>query len=113
MNIDFYHKFQNTIKKMEEVGIAYSEAKGQSWQKQELKGAVLSKIMQGLGEMSQSKAEITAKGTPDYASYLQDTSEAITKELKLKCEYEKWKCSFEALRSLSSLEKVTQNLTGE
>ena len=105
MDLDFESKFRHIIKKMEEVGNQYAEAKGQSWQFQELKGSILSKIIQGLAESSLSKAEMVAKGTDDYKRYIQETASAITKELKLKSEYEKWKASFEALRSLSSLEK--------
>ena len=113
MNLDFESKFRHIIKKMEESGNAYAEAKGQSWQMQELKGSVLAKIIKEQGEIPQSKAEVLAKATPDYERYIQETSRAITKEIRLKCEYEKWKSSFEALRSLSSLEKFTQQQIGE
>ena len=93
------------------MGESYAEAKGQSWQAQELKGSVLASIIKSLPvDMPVSKAEIEAKSREDYKQYIKETSEAITKELKLKSEYEKWKASFEALRSLSSLEKKTQEL---
>jgi len=109
VNLDFEDKFRKTILKMEEVGNAYAEAKGQSWQQQELKYAVLSSIIKNLGDLPANKAELLAKGSDDYKSYLAETAKAITKELRLKAEYEKWKSSCEALRSLSSLEKATQN----
>ena len=96
---------------MEETGTLYAEAKGQSWQMQELKGSVLASIINKTGESVMSRAEIIAKSSEEYQAYVKETAEVIKTELKLKCEYEKWKCSFEALRSLSSLEKVTQNLS--
>ena len=97
---------------MEETGIAYSEAKGQSWQQQEMKSSVLASMMQQLPDMPISKAEMTAKASSAYVQHLEETAKAITKELRLKAEYEKWKSSFEALRSLSSLEKSTRNELG-
>lgn len=112
MNLDFESKFRHIIKKMEEAGNNYAELKGQSWQAQEVKGSVLSKIIQRFGDCSQAKAEILAKGTEDYKRYVEETAEAIKKELRAKCEYEKWKASFEALRSLSSLEKHTMDKIG-
>ena len=111
MDLDFQEKFRSCIKKIGEIGEAYAEAKGQSWQQQELKSAVLASIIQSLGEMPVSKAEIVAKASEEYKQFIQETSEAIKKELRLKSEYEKWKSSFEALRSLSSLEKATRHLS--
>ena len=57
-----------------------------------------------------SKAEMTAKASTSYMQHITETAEAIKKELRLKAEFEKWKASFEALRSLSSLEKSSRNL---
>ena len=113
MDLDFENKFRTIIKKISEVGEQYAEAKGQSWQMQELKSSVLSKIISGVPDMAVSKAEITARASDEYKTYIQETAKAITKELKLKAEYEKWKSSFEALRSLSSLEKSTRNQLGD
>lgn len=112
MDLDFEGKFRHIIKKMEESGIAYAEAKGQSWQMQELKGSVFAKIVKETGINIISKAEVMAESSDEYRSYICDTAEAIKKELRLKAEYEKWKSSFEALRSLSSLEKATRSNTG-
>ena len=112
MNLDFEDKFRTVIMKMEKAGNEYAEAKGQSWQLQELKSSVLANIIQSLPEMPVSKAEIIAKASKDYREFIQQTSESIKKELKLKSEYEKWKSSFEALRSLSSLEKHTMDKIG-
>src|SRR3990167_5317741 len=106
MNLDFEDKFRQCIKKISEVGEAYAEAKGQSWQAQELKYAVLAKIMVSMENIAVTSREALAKGSPDYIAYVKETSEAIKKELRLKAEYEKWKSSFEALRILSSLEKA-------
>src|SRR3990167_6261390 len=110
VDLDFQEKFRHIIKKIEETGIAYSEAKGQSYQMQELKGSVLASLMQNYGDLPVSQREIQSKASEDYKKHIQETSEAIKKELRLKAEYEKWRCSFEALRSLSSLEKSTRNL---
>jgi hypothetical protein len=112
MDLDFEDKFRQCIKKIAEVGELYAEAKGQSWQMQELKGSVLASLISKQGEMPLSKAEIIAKQSEDYKQHILETSLAITKELRLKSEYEKWKSSFEALRSLSSLEKSTRKQLG-
>ena len=111
MDLDFEDKFRQCIKKISEIGELYAEAKGQSWQAQELKGSILASIIKAQGEMPVSKAEIIAKSSDDYTAYVKETAQAITKELKLKADYEKWKSSFEALRSLSSLEKATRHIT--
>jgi hypothetical protein len=113
MNLDFHDKFKDVIIKMEKAGNSYAEAKGQSWQAQELKYTVLSSIMNNMKDVAVTARESLAKGHPDYVAYVKETSELIKAELKFKCEYEKWKNSFEALRSLSSLEKYTQNQLGD
>lgn len=112
MNIDFENKFRHIIKKMSEVGTSYAEAKGQSWQMQELRTSVLALMMQKLHDIPVSKAEMTAKASSEYVQHLEETSKAIKQELKLKSDYEMWKASFEALRSLSSLEKKTMDIIG-
>ena len=98
---------------MEKAGNEYAELRGQSYQMQELKSSVLSSLMQNYGEMPISQKEVKAKASEEYQNHIKETAEAIKKELKLKCEYEKWKSSFEALRSLSSLEKATQREIGQ
>jgi len=113
MNLDFESKFRQIIKKIEETGYAYSEAKGQSWQSQELKSSVLASLIKKQADIPVSKAEINARASDEYRTYVTETAQAITKELRLKAEYEKWKSSFEALRSLCSLEKSTQKEIGE
>lgn len=109
VDLDFHDKFRKTIIKIEEVGNLYAEARGQSYQMQELKGAILASIIKKYPDLPVSKAEIEGKASPEYRQHIEETAKAITKELKLKCEYEKWKSSFEALRSLSSLEKAQIN----
>lgn len=106
MDLDFRDKFKDSYTKMQKLGEEYAEAKGQSWQMQELKGSVLSKLIHGLGDIPVSRAEITARSSESYTDYIRETSRAITKELKLKAQYEAEKARFEALRSLSSLEKI-------
>lgn len=114
MNVDFESKFRNCIKKIAEIGERYAEAKGQSWQAQELKGSILASLINNQGsDGSVAGREAIARGSDDYKAYIRETAALITKELSLKAEYEKWKSSFEALRSLCSLEKSTQKEIGE
>lgn len=112
MNLDFEDKFRNCIKKIAEIGELYAEAKGQSWQMQELRSSILASSMVKNGDMAVSKSEIIAKSSEGYRQYVLETAQAIKKELSLKAQYEMWKASFEALRSLSSLEKSTQREIG-
>ena len=113
MNSEFYQDFRQCWEKIEEVGNLYAEARGQSYQAQELKGSVLASIIKRYPDLPISKAEIEAKASDDYKNYIIETSEAIKKELKLKAQYERWKAQLEATRSLSSLEKVTQHQIGD
>lgn len=112
MHLDFHERFTNIINKMEEAGDTYAEARGQSYQLQELRGTVLARIMQKIQEASSTKIpqgalEVSAKSTKEYETYILGVSEAIEKEHRTKNQLEKWKASFEATRSLSSLEKAT------
>ena len=109
MNLDFEDKFRKTILKIEEVGNLYAEARGQSYQMQEMRSSILASVIKEYPNLPISKAEIEGKSSPEYRQHIEETAKAITKELRLKCEYEKWKSSFEALRSLSSLEKAQIN----
>lgn len=112
MNLDFEDKFRTIIMKMEKAGNEYAELRGQSYQLQELKGSVLASIISKLGEIPVSRGELLGKSSEEYQNHIKETSQAIKKELIAKCQYEKWKSSFEALRSLISLEKATQNQIG-
>ena len=113
MNLDFEAKFRLAIKKIGEVGELYATARGQSYQLQEMKSAIVASLMQALPDMPISKAEMTAKASTSYMQHIDETAKAITKELKLKADYEKWKATFEALRSMCSLEKITQKEIGQ
>ena len=112
MNLDFEEKFRNCIKKISEIGELYAEARGQSYQAQELKGSILASIMNSL-EGPVSQREIVARASEEYKKHITETAEAIKKELRYKAQYEMWKSSFEALRSLSSLEKATLKEIGQ
>ena len=112
MHLDFHERFTNIINKMEEAGDLYAEARGQSYQLQELKGTVLARIMQKIQAESSAKIpqgalEVSAKATPEYEAYINGVYQAIEKEHKTKNQLEKYKAAFEATRSLSSLEKAT------
>ena len=112
MNLDFEDKFRHIIKKIGELGELYAEAKGQSWQSQELKYSVVASLVKSYGEIPLSRAELLAKGSDEYKQYLKETADAIRKELRLKAQLEKWKAKFESMRSLSSLEKAQINSEG-
>lgn len=112
MNADFEDKFRKAIQKMEEWGNIYADKKSKSWYATELKSSILASIIESLPPMSVSKAELTARASEDYKNYLIETKQAIKEELESKSQLEKWRSSFEAIRSLSSLEKVTQNQIG-
>lgn len=112
MNSEFYSDFKSCWEKIEEVGLAYAEIRGKSYQSQELKGSVLASIIKKYPSLPISKAEIEARDSQEYRKHLEETAQLITKELRLKASYERWKAQFEAMRSLSSLEKVTQNQIG-
>lgn len=110
MDLDMEARFKQAVKKISEIGEEYAKAKAESWRSQELKGSILSSIIKRMGDLPLSKSELLAKDSDDYKKYLSETSDAIYKELSLKAKYESWKCHFESLRSLSSLEKSTRNL---
>jgi len=111
IDLDFEDKFRKTIAKISEIGELYAEAKGQSWQMQELRSSMLASLMVRQGDIPVSKSEILAKASDEYRQYVLETAEAIKKELRLKAQYEAEKARFEAYRSLSSLEKATRNLS--
>ena len=113
MDLDFKERFKDSYTKIKSLGELYAEAKGQSWQMQELKSSVLAKLIKAQGDVPVSKAEIHAKSSGDYEAYIRETAKAITRELHLKAQYEAEKARFEAYRSLSSLEKATRNIIGE
>ena len=105
-------RFRECWEKIEEVGTLYAEARGQSYQCQELKYSVVASLVKTYGEIPLSRAELLAKGSDEYKQYIQETADAIRKELRLKAQLEKWKAKFESMRSLSSLEKAQINSEG-
>lgn len=108
MDVDFYNKFKTIIADMQKIGLEYAEARGQSWQAQELAGAVLSQEMKKVEASSIEQRKIDAKNTEGYKEYIKATAVLIKNELVLKAKYEGVKATFEAYRSLSSLEKATR-----
>lgn len=112
MNLDMLANFRECWEKIEEVGNEYAEAKGQSWQSQELKGSVLASIIKKSINLPFNKAENEAKSSPEYRTHIEETAKLIKKELRLKASYERWKAQFESMRSLSSLEKAQINSEG-
>lgn len=113
MNLDMLSKFQECWEKIEEVGSEYAEAKGQSWQAQELKGSMLASLINKQeASISVAQREAIAKGSEDFQSYIRQTADFIKKELRLKAQLEMWKAKFESMRSLSSLEKAQINSEG-
>lgn len=109
LDLDFQDKFRHIIQKIEETGDIYADKKSKSWYAQELKGSIFASIIKELPKMPVSQAELTARASDDYKNYLAETKETIREELLAKSQLEKWKSSFEALRSLSSLEKAQIN----
>ena len=110
MDLDFEARFRKVVLEIEKSGRDYADKKALSWQAQELKYAVMSQEMAFIqSDMGQGAKEVMAKSSDGYKKYVQETAEMIRQENIAKAVYEKWRCSFEALRSLSSLEKATRN----
>ncbi len=113
MNLDWNDSFKTIILAIETTGNDYAEKKATSYYLQELRTSILSSIINKSDKKSVAKAEHEAKGSEDYRQHLKETAEAIERELKAKAKYEKAKAQFEAMRSLISLEKKTQNDIGQ
>lgn len=117
MNVDFQSSFQHILLKLEESGQEYAEARKRSYYSQEMvssiKASIMLRAMEENPKLSVAKAELIAKASEDYKQHLKETSEAIYDENVKRSEYKKWDASFEANRSLSSLEKRTQQLIGD
>jgi len=110
MDIDFFEKFKDCISKLASIGEDYALAKAQSWQFQELCSVIRSEEFKKFPDLSIAKAEAESKTSERYIKHLEITKDSIHKELSLKAQYEAQKSRFEALRSLSSLEKSTRAL---
>lgn len=112
MHPDFEQHFRECWEQIEKLGKEYASAKATSWHLQEMVSSVKASLMNKLGEMPVSKAEILAKCDKSYLEHLMDTKTAIHTELVLKARYEAAKAKFEGYRSLSSLEKAQINSEG-
>jgi len=112
-DVNFMTWFSKTLEDMEAAGEKYAEAKGQSWNLQEHRKVVLAKQMKAsnlLGVKSAAEQEREALISPEYQQHLDGTAEAIKEEHKAKVKYDALQAKFEAIRSMSSLEKARMNL---
>ena len=113
MNSEFYADFKQCWEKIEEVGLLYATASAKFHQAQDSKPAVLAKIIWRIIKdnptLSFAKAENQAKASDDYQAHIDETAELEESALSLQAQRDMWKAKFEGTRSLSSLEKVTQN----
>lgn len=111
MDLDWADLFKKLTQEIDQTGKAYAEAKANSWYAQEMKSALLSKLMNSYGDdIPVSRAEIKAKASDDYSKFLVESRILMELEGKTKSSYEKAKARFDAYRSLCSLEKKTRTL---
>lgn len=114
MDLDFYERFEQAVKRLEEAGRDYAEKKGQAYQAQELKSSVLAQEMKKLpSDWAINRKEAEARISTGFLAYVKETASAIKAEGIAKAVYEKERANFEALRSLISLEKHTRQIIGE
>lgn len=117
MDLDWQDRYTKILNKLEESGQAYAEAKASSWYSQEMcssiKASLMMRSLESEPKMSMVKAEILAKASPEYIEHLKETRDKIRQENLARSEYKKWDASFEANRSLSSLEKRIINNMGD
>jgi len=109
--INFTKWFQDTLEDMEEAGEAYAEAKGVSWNMQEHRKVVLAEQMKLSGKKTAAEQERDALTSEAYKLHLEGTAESIKIEHKCRVKYDALQSKFEAVRSMSSLEKAKMNLT--
>lgn len=113
MDLDLHERFEQILEKIEEAGRDYAEKKGQSYQAQELKSSVLAQEMKKLpSDWAINRKEAEARCSDGFLQYIRETAKAIKDEGVSKAIYERWKAEFEALRSLTSLEKSTRQIIG-
>jgi len=108
--IDFQAKFRATLQQLETVGVQYAEAKGVSWQLQELRKIVLSEEMQKATANTVADRENQARCSQVYKQHVEGTKEAITREHALKAKYERFYAQYEALRSLCAQETARMKI---
>lgn len=117
MDNTFEDRFRKIILKLQESGEAYADARANSYYSQEMvssiKASIMANLMKADPKLSAAKAEILAKASDEYITHLKETADKIRLENLTRSEYKKWDASFEANRSLSSLEKRMINNMGE
>lgn len=109
-DINFTKWFGDTLESMEKLGEIYAEKKGTSWNLQEQRKVVLATQMKASGAKTSAEQEREALISEAYRVHLEGTAEAIKEEHKAKAKYDTIQARFEAIRSLSSLEKSKMNL---
>jgi len=103
--VDIERNMKDAVRKIEEVGGLYAEAKGLSYQMQKLREVVLAREMKH-HTGTNAKREMEARCSDVYVEHLKGVAQAITTETRLKAQYERWQAQYEACRSLLSLEKA-------
>ena len=107
--INIEKNMREAVLKIEEIGGKYAEARGISYQMQELKKVVLAREM-GNYDGSVASRETLALASEGYSIHINGTKDAIIAEARLKAEYTRWQAQYESCRSLLSLEKAKVNL---
>ena len=113
MEKTFKDKLAEAVTMIEKKGLAYAKARAISWQLQELRKVVLAEETRKAEGTSISEREAIARSSEIYRQHLEGTKEAIHDELKLKAECERWRATWESIRSLLSLEKKTMEVFKE
>lgn len=109
-DVSWQNWFCETLENMEKLGEAYAEAKGTSWNLQELRKVVLASQMKLSDKKSVAAQEVDALVSEAYRLHLEGTAESIRVEHRTKAKYDASQAKFEAIRSMSSLEKAKMNL---
>src|SRR3990167_8987219 len=106
MNLEDIEKhLREAVKKIEEVGTIYADARALSWLLQEQKKVVLATEMSKSQAKTSAEKEREALTSETYRLHLEGCKEAIGQEHRLRAEYDRWISKTEALRSFLSLEK--------
>lgn len=111
MDLDFYDRFKNVIAEMQKLGEEYAEAKGQSWNAQELLPSILAQEIKKITTGSIELRKIEAKNSEVYKEAVRNCTVLLKNELTIKAKLDCAKARFEAYRSLSSLEKANRAAT--
>lgn len=105
-NINFMTWFKDTISDMEKAGENYAERKSESWSLQKHEKSVFADLVNNSTAKTQGQREMEAYASPVYKQHIEGTKEAIRLETLAKVHYDALKDKFEAIRSMSSLEKA-------